>query len=78
MLARVGDPSPFLTARWQDLALVTWQVPAELLCSLLPRGVEPDRLPDDPEDVAYVSFVAFRFLDTRVRGIAVPLHTDFP
>lgn len=70
--------APFLTARWLDLALVTWQIPAELLHSLLPRGVEPDRLPEDPEGVAYVSFVAFRFLDTAVRGIKVPLHTDFP
>jgi uncharacterized protein YqjF (DUF2071 family) len=74
----VTERSPFLTARWLDLALVTWQIPAELLRSLLPRGIEPDRLPGDPEGVAYVSFVAFRFLDTAVRGIKVPLHTDFP
>lgn len=76
--AGVEAPTPFLTARWLDLALVTWQIPAELLRTTLPAGVEPDRLPDDPEGVAYVSFVAFRFLDTRVKGIAVPLHTDFP
>ncbi len=74
----MSEPSPFLTARWLDLALVTWQIPGELLASHLPAAIEPDRLPDDPEGVAYVSFVAFRFLDTRVRGIAVPLHTDFP
>ncbi|MBK8234229.1 MAG: DUF2071 domain-containing protein [Deltaproteobacteria bacterium] len=71
-------PAAFLTARWEDLALVTWRVPAAMLLSYLPPGLEPDRLPDDPDDVAYVSFVAFRFLDTKVKGIAVPLHTDFP
>jgi uncharacterized protein YqjF (DUF2071 family) len=76
--AAVDEGTPFLTARWLDLALVTWQIPAELLHATLPGGIEPDRLPDDPEGVAYVSFVAFRFLDTRVKGISVPLHTDFP
>lgn len=70
--------TPFLTARWTDLALVTWQIPAEILRPHLPPGLEPDRRPADPEGIAYVSFVAFRFLDTKVKGIAVPLHTDFP
>jgi hypothetical protein len=69
---------PFLRARWVDLALVTWRVPADLLGAHLAPGLEPDRLPGDAADAAYVSFVAFRFLDTRVLGVAVPLHTDFP
>jgi len=69
---------PFLRARWVDLALVTWRVPADLLLGHLPPGLEPDRLPGDADDAAYVSVVAFRFLDTAVRGVAVPLHTDFP
>lgn len=74
----LGDVTPFLTARWLDLGLVTWRIPAALLRPHLPPGLEPDRLPGDADDVAYVSFVAFRFLDTKVKGIAVPLHTDFP
>jgi uncharacterized protein YqjF (DUF2071 family) len=69
---------PFLRARWHDLALVTWRIPADLLRARLAAGLEPDRLPGDGPDAAYVSFVAFRFLDTHVKGIAVPLHTDFP
>jgi len=70
--------TPFLTARWLDLCLVTWRIPADVLLPYLPRGTEPDLRPGDPDDVAYVSYVAFRFLDTRVKGIKVPLHTDFP
>ncbi len=69
---------PFLTARWEDLALVTWRIEADLLRAYLPAGLEADRLPDDPPGTAYISLVAFRFLDTEVKGIAVPLHRDFP
>jgi uncharacterized protein YqjF (DUF2071 family) len=69
---------PFLTARWLDLALVTYRIPAALLRPHLAPGLEPDRLEGDGEDVAYVSLVGFRFLDTRVKGVAVPLHRDFP
>lgn len=72
------DVEPFLTARWVDLALVTYRIPAETLRPHLAPGLEPDRLEGDGDDVAYVSLVGFRFLDTRVRGVAVPLHTDFP
>jgi uncharacterized protein YqjF (DUF2071 family) len=77
-LVMLAFVTPFLTARWTDLALVTWRIPADLLLRHLPPGLEPDRLPGDDADVAYVSFVAFRFLDTKVKGIPVPLHTDFP
>jgi uncharacterized protein YqjF (DUF2071 family) len=70
--------TPFLTAKWLDLCLVTWRIPADVLRPYLPQGTEPDRLPGDPDDVAYVSYVAFRFLDTKVKGIKIPLHTDFP
>jgi uncharacterized protein YqjF (DUF2071 family) len=69
---------PFLTARWVDLALVTYRIPAELLRPHLAPGLEPDRLEGDADDVAYVSLVGFRFLDTRVKGVAIPLHRDFP
>ncbi len=70
--------APFLTASWLDLVLLTWQVDAELLATVMPAGLDPDRRPGDPEGVGYVSLVAFRFVDTRVHGIAVPLHGSFP
>lgn len=69
---------PFLTARWEDLALVTWRIDADVLRAYLPEGLEPDRLPDDPPGTAYISLVAFRFVDTRVLGVAIPFHRNFP
>ncbi len=69
---------PFLTARWADLALVTFRIPAHLVSADLPEGLEVDRLPGDPEGVAYVSLVGFRFLDTKVKGLGIPGHRDFP
>ena len=74
----VSEPSPFLTARWEDLILVTYRIPADLLTSRIPPGLEAERLPDDPPGTAYISLVAFRFLDTKVKGLPVPLHRDFP
>ena len=70
--------TPFLTAKWLDLVLATWRIPSELVRPLLAAGLEPDRRDGDDADTAYVSLVAFRFVDTRVKGIAVPMHRDFP
>lgn len=64
----------FLTARWEDLVLVTYAAPDELLRSRLAPGLELDRW----EGRACVSLVGFRFLGTRVRGVRVPRHVDFP
>ncbi|MBF5042025.1 DUF2071 domain-containing protein [Aggregicoccus sp. 17bor-14] len=65
---------PFLTARWQDLLLVTWPVPDALLQPHLPAGLELDR----HEGQALVSLVAFDFTDTRVLGVPWPGYTRFP
>lgn len=70
--------TPFLTAKWLDLVLATWQIDAALVRPRLAAGLEPDRRPGDDPDAAYVSLVAFRFADTRVMGVAVPMHRDFP
>jgi uncharacterized protein YqjF (DUF2071 family) len=67
-LLAVPVPKPFLTARWEDLVLATWRIDAELLTARLPAGLEADRRPGDAAGAAYVSLVAFRFLDTRVKG----------
>jgi uncharacterized protein YqjF (DUF2071 family) len=70
--------TPFLTAKWLDLVLATWRIPADLVRPRLAAGLEPDLLPGDDPSTAYVSLVAFRFVDTRVLGLAVPMHRDFP
>ena len=44
----MSDRTPFLTARWEDLLLLTYRIPAAFLTSYLPRGLEADRMADDP------------------------------
>src|SRR5262245_57354345 len=64
---------PFLTARWQHLFLANFSVSPELL---RPR-LHPDLELDTREGQAFVSLVAFRFLDTRVLGIGWPGYRNF-
>ena len=64
---------PFLTARWERLALLNYECPQELLAPLVPRGTELD-----PWKGSFlVSMVGFMFCDTRVRGVAIPFHRTF-
>lgn len=63
----------FLRAEWRSLVMLNYAVePAELQAHL-PRGVELDLW----EGQALASMVGFRFLRTRVLGVAVPFHQDF-
>lgn len=66
-------PGPFLTAGWFGLVMAQWPVPAQMLLSHLPHGVELDTFNDAP----YVSLVGLYFVDTRVMGIGVPFHRNF-
>ncbi len=74
MTLTVGGEAPFLTARWSNLLMMNWEVPALILQPYLPRGVELDLYGGR----CFVSVVAFQFLDTRVLRVAVPWHRDFP
>jgi uncharacterized protein len=65
---------PFLTATWRYLLNVTFRVPPEILQPHVPRGVDLDVR----EGTAFASIVAFHFLDTRVKGLPVPGHINFP
>jgi uncharacterized protein YqjF (DUF2071 family) len=64
---------PFLTARWRYLAMLNYEVPPEILRPLVPAGTELDAW----QGKTFASLVGFLFLDTRVRGIAIPWHRDF-
>jgi uncharacterized protein YqjF (DUF2071 family) len=66
-------PRPFLTARWANLFLATYPVPPALLAPRLPPGLELDTR----DGSAFVSLVAFEFLDTRVLGVPWPGYRDF-
>ncbi|HKB09054.1 MAG TPA: DUF2071 domain-containing protein [Vicinamibacterales bacterium] len=64
---------PFLTAEWRHLAMLSYRADPALLAPLVPAGTELDLW----RDQALVSIVGFQFLQTRVRGLAIPYHQGF-
>jgi uncharacterized protein len=64
----------FLTARWSNLVLLTYAVPRDALASYVPPGCDLDVR----EGSAFVSLVAFDFLETRVLGMSWPGYRNFP
>lgn len=68
---------PFLTARWINLCMVTYAVDPALVAEHVPAGLVHDELPELPGR-GLVSLVAFDFLDTRVLGVRIPGHVNFP
>ena len=69
--------SNFLTAEWRNLVLVTYAVPPEMLAPYLPPGLTLDSRADAP-GMAFLSLVAFDFLNTKVLGIPWPGYRNFP
>jgi uncharacterized protein YqjF (DUF2071 family) len=67
------DARPFLTAEWRDLVMLNYEVDPALLKPLVPAGTRLDPWSGH----ALVSIVGFRFVSTRVLGIAIPGHRDF-
>lgn len=55
---------PFLTARWANLIVVNYAVPAEILEPFRPREVEVDFF----EGHTFISLVAFQFLKNKLLG----------
>ena len=68
------DRRAFLSARWERLCLVTYAVDPARLEPLL----HPDLQLDMRHGRAFVSLVAFDFMDTRVLGIPWPGYRNFP
>jgi hypothetical protein len=63
----------FLTAEWRYLAMLNYAVDPAVLEPFVPAGTEMDVF----SGTTYASVVGFRFLATRVFGIAFPFHRDF-
>jgi uncharacterized protein YqjF (DUF2071 family) len=63
----------FLTAEWRDLVLLNYEVDPGLLVPYVPRGTELDYW----NSKAFVSLVGFRFVNTKVFGVPIPLHSNF-
>lgn len=65
--------SVFLKAEWRKLAMANYVVDPAVLLPYLPKHTELDLW----NGRCYVSLVGFMFLNTRVKGIKVPLHINF-
>jgi uncharacterized protein len=65
--------STFLTAEWRYLAMLNYEVDPNLLSALVPAGTELDTW----NGKTFISLVGFRFLRTRVLGIAFLFHRNF-
>ena len=63
----------FLSAKWSNLILCNYPVDDALLEPYLPMGCKLDHF----EDKAFVSLVAFEFLNTKVFGFKWPGFTHF-
>ncbi len=64
----------FLTAEWQHLAMLNYEVDARLLLPFVPAGTQLDRW----NGRVFVSLVGFRFLKTKLIGLLpIPMHSNF-
>ena len=67
-------PRPFLTARWSNLVLLTFEVPEQLVRSHVTADIDLDRW----NGRTHVSLVALEMLDVRVLGLRIPGFTTHP
>ena len=66
-------PHPFLTAEWRSLAMLNHEIDPQVLRPFIPAGTELDQW----QGRTFVSVVGFLFLNTRIRGLAIPFHSNF-
>jgi hypothetical protein len=67
-------PQKFLSASWQKLIMANYIIDPSLLQPYLPACTELDRW----EGKVFVSLVGFMFRNTKVLGVKIPFHIDFP
>ena len=63
----------FLSAEWRYLAMINYQIDADILLPFVPTGTEIDTW----NDKTFVSMVGFMFLKTKVLNLSIPFHTEF-
>ncbi|MBV4357901.1 YqjF family protein [Pinibacter aurantiacus] len=63
----------FLKAEWRKLAMANYVIDPDLLASYLPHKTELDLW----NGKCYVSLVGFMFLNTKLKGLPIPFHTNF-
>ena len=65
--------STFLTAEWRKLAIANYVVDPTLLQKYIPYKTELDFW----SSTCYVSLVGFMFINTKLKGIKIPFHSNF-
>lgn len=63
----------FLTAEWNNLAMINYIIDPKILEKYVPAGTELDFF----EGKCYVSFIGFLFEKVKVLGLKIPFHSDF-
>ncbi|MFY7965574.1 MAG: DUF2071 domain-containing protein [Chitinophagaceae bacterium] len=63
----------FLRADWQNIIMVNYVVDKNLLLPYLPYGVELDFYNDQP----FISLVGFKFANSKIAGVPIPLFGSF-
>ena len=64
----------FLSAEWRKLIMANYEIDPSVLKKYLPAKTELDPW----QDKHYISLVGFMFLNTRVKGVTIPFHINFP
>lgn len=63
----------FLTAEWNDLAMINYEINPKILEKYVPLGTELDLW----NGKNYISLIGFMFENVKVLGIKVPFHVNF-
>jgi len=65
--------NPLLTADWNNLVVLNYEIDPAALIPYLPPHTEPDFW----NNKCYISLVAFQFRNPKIRGIALPFYRNF-
>lgn len=63
----------FLTAKWNNLVLINYEIDPKILEKYVPNGTELDFW----NGKCYISCIGFMFENVRVLGIKIPSYSDF-
>ncbi|WP_395052373.1 YqjF family protein [Flavobacterium sp.] len=63
----------FLTAEWNDLALINYEINPKILEKYVPKGTELDLW----NGKCYISLIGFMFENVKVLGFKIPFHINF-
>jgi uncharacterized protein len=63
----------FLKAEWRKLVMANYAIDPKVLLPYLPKGTELDLW----NGRCYVSLIGFMFLNTKLKGIKIPFHSNF-